>query len=277
VTNIRLYKSDLLELAFASPAEWLRPYVREYAGWIDRTRRKVCRRQVPTGQVALIINFDESVRERKAGDSAWRELRSFTAGLHDAFTLAESTGPNRGTQVDFTPVGARLFYNQPLEPLANRSVALPDVLGPSIEALESKLFEARSWEAHFRLLDEEISARILRAKPVAPEIVMASQILSRSDGRVRIDEIVRDVGWSERHFATQFRTQLGLSPKVYARVLRFGRAVRVLSNKAEPTLADVALSCGYYDQAHFTRDIQHFAGIAPLALVRERPPSLRAD
>jgi AraC-like DNA-binding protein len=90
-------------------------------------------------------------------------------------------------------------------------------------------------------------------------------------GRARIGEIRRDIGWSERHFAVQFREQFGLTPKAFARILRFHRAARAL-NHPTATLADVALACGYYDQAHFTRDFRTFAGLAPLALVDSRLP-----
>ena len=271
--RVRLYKSDLVELAFARPAEPLRAYVRQYAAWFDRSREVVSRRHLPSGHVPLIINFDAPVRERKAGSAEWMEHRTFTAGLHDAFTLSESAGPNHGIQIDFTAVGARLFYNRPLGQLANRSVALTDLIGCAAERLAARLFDASTWEERFAVLDREIGSTVFAASPVPAEVSWAWRALTRSEGRVRIADLVRHVGWSERHFATQFRDQLGLTPKAFARVLRFGRAVRTLSSEHNATLADVALSCGYYDQAHFTRDFQQFAGVTPLTLLDRRLPS----
>ena len=64
-----------------------------------------------------------------------------------------------------------------------------------------------------------------------------------------------ETGWSRRHVTERFRRQLGVSPKAYARLLRFEHASSLLSDPpAGRTLADVAMEAGYYDQSHLTRD-----------------------
>ncbi|HEY7007493.1 MAG TPA: helix-turn-helix domain-containing protein, partial [Jatrophihabitantaceae bacterium] len=79
---------------------------------------------------------------------------------------------------------------------------------------------------------------------------------------VSIASIARAVGWSERHLATRFRTEIGLTPKAAARVIRFDRARRMLRAR---TGADVAARCGYFDQSHLVRDFVSFTGLSPSA------------
>jgi len=81
-----------------------------------------------------------------------------------------------------------------------------------------------------------------------------------SGGTARIDAIAREVGWSERHLGVQFRREIGLRPKVAARVIRFDRARHLLPGRAR---AEVAARCGYADQSHLARDFIAFAGLSP--------------
>jgi len=260
------------ELAFATPDTALRPYVREYVGWFDWSSVPVCRRELPSGDVPLIINFDSVVRERKANSDEWKPYGSFTAGLHDAFTLVESSGPCHGIQVNFTAIGARLFYDRPLVDFTNRSIELDDVLGSAADRLLARLYDAASWEDRFGILDQEIGSRLRCARRPPAAVTWAWQQLTKTAGGAQITDLVRATAWSERHFVVQFRENVGLAPKAFARVLRFRRAVRLMTNSRAGSLADVAQTCGYYDHAHFTRDVRAFAGVAPSALIKSRLP-----
>jgi AraC-like DNA-binding protein len=96
--------------------------------------------------------------------------------------------------------------------------------------------------------------------------------LVASCGRTPIGAIVQEVGWSHRHLIAQFRHELGVSPKVLARVLRFGSVVRALRAGRTADLADLAVEAGYYDQSHLTRDVREFAGTTPGALMQSLLP-----
>ncbi len=80
-----------------------------------------------------------------------------------------------------------------------------------------------------------------------------------------------ETGWSRRHVTARFKRQLGISPKAFARLLRFEHAGSLLT--ALPpgkTLADVAIEAGYYDQSHLTRDFAALAGMTPGAYAADR-------
>ena len=79
-----------------------------------------------------------------------------------------------------------------------------------------------------------------------------------------------ETGWSRRHVTERFRRQLGVSPKAYARLLRFEHASALLNEKPRGrTLADVAMEAGYYDQSHLTRDFVALAGMTPGAVAAD--------
>jgi transcriptional regulator GlxA family with amidase domain len=91
--------------------------------------------------------------------------------------------------------------------------------------------------------------------------------MRESRGAISIGELADETGWSARHLQGRFQTEIGLSPKLAARVIRFDRARRLLQSRvaagATTDLAGVAAAAGYFDQAHLDRDFRAFAGCSP--------------
>jgi AraC-like DNA-binding protein len=260
------------ESATARPHPALRRYVREYVGGVEDTHAPLCRRELPADIAPLIINFGAPFRLFDTSDpSRWTEVRSFMTGAFDTYALVGTTGAYACVQVNFTILGARLFLGHPLRELTNRVVALEDVLGSFATRLTSALFDAGSWPARFDLLDQVIVERLSAASMPRP-VAWAVRQLVQHHGGLPIGGLADAVGWSHRHLVSQFTEQVGLGPKTLARVLRFGRAAEQLVDARGGHLADIAQDCGYYDQAHFTRDFRAFAGVTPTVLLASRLP-----
>jgi AraC-like DNA-binding protein len=131
-----------------------------------------------------------------------------------------------------------------------------------------ELHDAPTWQARFDLLDREIGARIAAAKKPTSEVLCTWKRIVESGGLVTIGALVDETGWSQKHLISQFREHIGLGPKIFARVMRFGRAVDRLRRREHASLTELALDCGYYDQSHFDRDFRTFAGVTPTDLLR---------
>jgi AraC family transcriptional regulator len=80
--------------------------------------------------------------------------------------------------------------------------------------------------------------------------------------RLEIDALATGVGLSRSHFSRVFKRSVGLSPMEYVAVRRLERAKVMISSTREP-LADVALVCGFADQAHLSRRLRDFLGMSP--------------
>jgi transcriptional regulator GlxA family with amidase domain len=83
----------------------------------------------------------------------------------------------------------------------------------------------------------------------------------RDSSQFSVAEIARRTGWSERRFSQLFREQVGFPPKVWCRLQRFQRAVQHLSADMKFPWAELAVECGFYDQAHFANQFRSFSGI----------------
>jgi AraC-like DNA-binding protein len=71
------------------------------------------------------------------------------------------------------------------------------------------------------------------------------------------------------------RAELGVTPKTAARILRFDRARRCLRSGRTTSLAETAVTCGYYDQAHMTNDWRQLGGCTPGEWMAEELPFLQ--
>ena len=252
----------------SAPHQSLRPHVRRYIGWWEHRATPLYRRELPSAEVPLIISFGEPIRlfdvEHRGQSSS---LGSFATGAYDSHVVVEAYGSQGGIQIDFTILGMRLFLDRPLAGLTNRGVALEDVFGASGRRITAELHDAPGWEARFDLLDREIGSRIVAATPPAGEVLCAWARIVGTGGLVSIRSLVEETGWSQKHLISRFREHIGLAPKMFARVMRFGRAVDRLRRRDHASLTDLALDCGYYDQSHFDRDFHAFAGVTPTELV----------
>jgi AraC-like DNA-binding protein len=256
------------ELVRTTPAPRLAPLVREYCAYHEQTPGPSRRRELPGPKIVLIFDLGPTLRllDDDTGARVHEHHGGFAAGLDDRMTLTETQGEQRGIQVDLEPGRSCELFGVAMHELAGRIVRLDDVFGAEARRLHEQLSEARDWHARFLLLDRFFSAR-LRDDDAdgarADWVEWAWRRLVASGGTIEVDTLAREVGYSRKHLSVSFRERFGMSPKPLARVIRFDRAVQLLRSGRFRSFADVALACGYYDQAHFTREFHELAGCPP--------------
>jgi AraC-like DNA-binding protein len=79
-------------------------------------------------------------------------------------------------------------------------------------------------------------------------------------------------GLSHQQFLRIFRREVGMTPKRFGRVRRFQEVLDRVGNERHVNWGEIALACGYADQAHLTRDFHEFSGVCPTAYLRDRDP-----
>lgn len=261
------------EMAVGASHPSIRPYAAVYVGWTETMVSPIVRREMPSEYAPLMFSFGAPIRLYELGDrTRYADVGSFITGAYDASQLVGSAGTSGAVQVNLTLLGIRRIVGRPLADLKNRAIPLDEVFGPRARGLSEQIAEAGSWEARFELVDQFLAARLALDSRIPQEIRAAWRALVSSRGQVPIRDVARDVGWSHKHLIDRFRAELGLSPKGVARLLRFGRVVQRLKAGPVPSLAELALSCGYFDQSHLHRDAREFADVTPGELVTSLLP-----
>lgn len=255
------------EVVRREPRPELRPYLLGAPeGWTQVWGRASSLREVPFPGVPLILNLGRSWEIEDPGERP-EPRDSFVAGMHAAPTIVRAAPSWACIEVRLSPLGAHRFLGLPMHELANRTVELEDLLSRADE-LTMRLREARSWAERFDLVEAFLARRLADSVPPSPEVEWSWHRLRRTGGRASIGVLAAELGWSHRRLIARFREQIGLAPKTVARVLRFDRAVAALGSSTPRGLAEIAVDCGYFDQAHLNRDFRELAGTTPTAFLR---------
>lgn len=243
----------------------LAQYLHERAGYVGAPGVGYTVRLVPAGQVTVVVNLGAPyarVARLGAPKADTGPIGSLVSGLDDGPGVCEHSGGQEAIRMQLTPLGAYRLFAMPQSELANTSIELRDVLGAEADELAERVASTASWSRRFDLVDAALLARIHGGPEPAPEVVHAWRSITTRPGAVPIARLAAEVGWSQRHLLRRFTQQVGLPPKTVARVARFQRAVSMLSRPGAD-LAEVSAACGFYDQAHLSRDFRDLAGASP--------------
>jgi AraC-like DNA-binding protein len=270
------------EAVQAAPAPPLRGLVGRYTGYRQRGMPPARHRGLPSPWLTLIITLDEplSIAAHPDPGAAPGDYATLLGGLHLTPALIEMPGRQSGIQVAVSPLGARVLLGLPAGELAGADVHADDVLGADVREVHERVREAPDWGARFAAVDDWLLRRMSRheaAHPIATPVADAWHLLLSAHGLLRIDSLAAETSVSERHLRNRFRTEIGLTPKAAARVIRFDRTRRRLASRPDAIdLAQLAADCGYADQSHLDREFSTLAACTPTNWLAQEHQNIRS-
>lgn len=235
-------------------------------------------RILPSGTLELVVNLHEDelrIHDAARPERSARFSGAVVSGAYREPFLIDTRAHRSIVGVHFRPGGAFPFLRMPVHELAGRHVDLAELGGADARRLRERLLEAVTPDARLRVLEAALLERLARAAERRPAVSFALVQLERAAAGVR--ELAARVNLSHRRFIEVFEAEVGLTPKVFGRALRFQRALSRAQRAAAPRWAEIALACGYFDQAHLVRDFVAFAGLTPGAWARQRSERVKEN
>jgi AraC-like DNA-binding protein len=252
------------EMAVRPPSAALRPYVcGDYVGYVERTPARTVRWEFPAPFVVFVTEFGPPVRIGDSASGSRGFPGGFVAGLDERPAVTEHDGFQQGVQVNLTPIGARRLFALPMSELKGLVVSFRDLLPRRYWSLPERLAELSDWDARLDLVEGLLEERVSASVVDTGVVGWAVGRIEESGGGVDMRSLARDMGFSRKHVITLFRDQVGIPPKLLARLVRFDRLARHIRAGRPGTWAELALDFGYYDQAHLVREVKEFTGRTP--------------
>lgn len=226
------------------------------------------------GALDLVINLAEDeirIYDRDDPGSVRAHSGAVISGTHTRSYLIDPRQRASVVGVHFRPGGATPFLGISPSEIVDAHVEIGDLWGCGGRSLREQLIEAGSAGARFRILEAALLQRLRCARPGHPATRAALAAFHARGDDARVADVAAVVGLSRRRFIEVFEREVGLTPKLYARIQRFHRVKqRIAALGAPPSWATFALACGYFDQSHMIREFVGFAGMSPAAYDRCR-------
>ncbi len=182
--------------------------------------------------------------------------------------------PNCGLLVAKTR-GARSRRSKDVEPtLAPGNVGYDRVRESRASAFSNsgEVIDLGKWQSSFNRDVQGADQHGVNQAAIRPAtesvsvIVHTARAIIRNEGAVRVSDIVHQTGLGLRQFERRFAHEIGVSPKLYARIIRFEAALQWRATSPSLSWTDIAHELGYHDQMHMVHDFTRLSGDSPDAI-----------
>lgn len=170
--------------------------------------------------------------------------------------------------IRFRPGRCQELLGCPLGEVVDQSPPIQEISRGWDRDLPERLLRAPAAFERVWVIERAVLERLRRCSGINLCAAAAVDLIRRSRGAVRIEELARRIGITRQHLARLFETHIGLSPKLFGRIARFRAALELVQQRGGANWAALAGDLGYSDQAHLIREFAEFAGDSPARFFR---------
>jgi len=249
----------------AALADWVLSF---WELWLPDLAQPARVRILPNACVDLVLYVSDPSHGEGAAAIVAPPNRSYVVGSTLRSFMVRSVGWRHVIGASLRPAGVEPMLGLPAAVIGESVALLHDIIGRRADEIEDRVLTGPPETALRRLVE---ALQRWHGTLAAPDAVShrAEALVRGARGRKRIDALAGDLNISARRLERHFLAHVGLTPKVFSRLVRFDRAVRDLATRGATSWAQFALAHGYTDQAHFINEFREFAGVTPTELEAE--------
>lgn len=216
----------------------------------------------PCGITTLVVMLSGNTEITSVQTGKNYRDKFYFVGQYSLFTPFYSTKA-RAITITFKPFGAHALFGVPQHLSLDQNIEAAAIF-PEIKDILPQLEDLSEYPQEcIRLIDKFFLTKISRKIFADPRINYACDIVAKSKGSTSIKDLANSVSMSPRSLELHFREKVGMSPKLFSRIIRFSNAVQYIKNSKKIDWQDVSYRFGYFDQNHFIREFKHFFGATP--------------
>lgn len=183
--------------------------------------------------------------------------------VHNAEIIFQLEGIYGQIGIILYPTALYYLFHKPGFFFLNRWTALENATTTNSLTLNTKLENCCSTNERFCQLLDFLELLAAQRLPPIEWLDRTLQKILEEDGLIDQEQLIQEAGISIRHFRRIFKNVIGVPPKYFCKVIQLNTVFELLKSGSSEKIHHLALDCGYYDQAHFTRDFYKLMGDTP--------------
>lgn len=220
---------------------------------------------LPDGCPEIVLNLADRFERIPNFGAVETQASAIVSGQLRRRILIRPTGRVELFGVRFRPHAAFGFLGVGMSSLTDHVLPLEAVIGPAAFEIETRINEAADFRERVAIVERMMIARLAGSGGDTAIAGGLTGLIAGSEGRMSVRELSGRSGVGERRIERIFAMHVGVSPKMYSRIVRFNGVVRNIEAAESYDLLDTALSFGYFDQSHMIHEFREFAGTSPLS------------
>ncbi|MEM7086724.1 MAG: helix-turn-helix domain-containing protein [Bacteroidota bacterium] len=230
---------------------------------IDRTIQTTISREkiIPDGYSELIFHSGDLFRSNFGGSWVPSDLYLLAGQIRKPYFI-ENIGKSKMFGIKFQPWALTELFNLDMSKFAHKRVEIPPELREVLEPVISIAIQELSFDQQVNEMENWFSKFTSNRKLNTSSGRASIKLILENKGNISLKQVRNEVGWSERSLERYFNKYVGLTPKLYLRIIRFSTVFELIE-KGQNDWADVLFQTGFYDQSHFIKNFKEFAGDYP--------------
>lgn len=230
-------------------------------------------RFLPDGNVEIIIDLHDApqyiydnvtLKEVQACHHVW------ASGVR---TEPISIGSGKAAEmivIYFKKGRAHPFFPVPMSEISDCVLDADLLWGKRFGYLREKILETKELSRKFVVIEEFLLRQFQSKLDPDPVVEYAVDRIIATPDQISLGKLNDSIGYSQKHFISLFKSQVGITPKAYLRIMRFQKAINEIEEIQKVEWTAIAQDCGFYDQAHLIKDFRAFSGLTPEQYVRSK-------
>ena len=225
-------------------------------------------RVIPTGHSYIIFELDDIPRntfENETLEPNDTFTKVWVSGMHSQYLSISTHEKSEMLVIQLKPEGAYPYFHKKCSPFSNRVMPAQDLFGDSILELRESIYKVKMPKTKFKHVEAWLKKRFDNGRLPRPELVEVVNILKTAHD---YQKAIAGYPKSQKHLIDQFKKYVGVTPKVFQRIMRFNEILNTVKKDGPSSWTDIAYTYGYSDQSHFIKEFRSFSGFSPNEFIK---------